>query len=386
MKKNYYSLNYVLAVCTLLTMLILVLVGGMVTGTDAGMSVPDWPTTFGENMFLYPIDRMVSGLLVSIPNHLANDLDRGVMTEAVQNSVSVDENHLSEMAKIRVVKPGEVWKITDSQTHRSYTILSQDGQLGVYVHGVLLEHSHRLLGSLVGLLAIATLVSVWLSNQQGLLRWLSVLSLITVVIQGILGGLRVTENSIALAIVHASFAPISLAFFTILAMLTSRKSYQQPNQMLAPESNKISRLSIFTSILIYVQLVLGAVVRHTTQYLVVHVLIAILVAMHIVLLVRRVFSDYSSFANFINLSMIMGTIIVLQMTLGIGSWYSEFQLGERLSIPLRTAITSGHQFLGVFLFMNSLIFSFEVIRYTAAGKVDGSKLKIPNSARVQSTT
>ena len=55
-------------------MLVLMLVGGMVTGTDAGMSVPDWPTTFGENMFLYPIDRMVSGLLVSIPNHLANDL------------------------------------------------------------------------------------------------------------------------------------------------------------------------------------------------------------------------------------------------------------------------------------------------------------------------
>ena len=105
MKKNYYSLNYVLAVCTLLTMLILVLVGGMVTGTDAGMSVPDWPTTFGENMFLYPIDRMVSGLLVSIPNHLANDLDRGIMTEAVQNSVSVDENHLSEMAKMWGASP-----------------------------------------------------------------------------------------------------------------------------------------------------------------------------------------------------------------------------------------------------------------------------------------
>ena len=367
-------------------MLVLMLVGGMVTGTDAGMSVPDWPTTFGENMFLYPIDRMVSGLLVSVPSHLANDLDKGVMTQAIQNSVSVDENHLSEMATIHVVKPSEVWKITDRQTHRSYTILSQDGQLGVYVHGVLLEHSHRLLGSLVGLLAIVTLVSVWLSKQRGLLRWLSVLSLITVVIQGFLGGLRVTENSITLAVVHASFAPISLAFFTVLTMLTSRKNYQPPSLMLPPESNKIGRLSIFTSTLIYVQLVLGAIVRHTTQYLVVHVLIAILVSMHIVLLVRRVFSEYSSFTNFINLSMIMGTIIILQMTLGIGSWYSEFQLGERLSIPLRTAITSGHQFLGIFLFMNSLIFSFEVIRHTAAGETDSSELKIPDSARAQSTT
>jgi hypothetical protein len=29
-------------------------VGGLVTTTDAGMAVPDWPMTYGYNLFLYP--------------------------------------------------------------------------------------------------------------------------------------------------------------------------------------------------------------------------------------------------------------------------------------------------------------------------------------------
>jgi heme A synthase len=33
----------------------LLLVGGLVTSTNSGMAVPDWPNTFGSNMFLYPL-------------------------------------------------------------------------------------------------------------------------------------------------------------------------------------------------------------------------------------------------------------------------------------------------------------------------------------------
>jgi cytochrome c oxidase assembly protein subunit 15 len=37
----------------------LLLIGGLVTSKGAGLAVPDWPTTFGYNMFLYPWSRMV---------------------------------------------------------------------------------------------------------------------------------------------------------------------------------------------------------------------------------------------------------------------------------------------------------------------------------------
>lgn len=46
------------AACTLL----LIAAGGMVTSTGSGLSVPDWPTTYGWNMFTFPISKWVGGI------------------------------------------------------------------------------------------------------------------------------------------------------------------------------------------------------------------------------------------------------------------------------------------------------------------------------------
>lgn len=42
--------------------LLLVTAGGMVTSTESGLSVPDWPTTYGYNMFTFPLENMVGGI------------------------------------------------------------------------------------------------------------------------------------------------------------------------------------------------------------------------------------------------------------------------------------------------------------------------------------
>jgi len=41
---------------------VLIFVGGLVTSTGSGLSVPDWPTTYGENMFTFPIDKWIGGI------------------------------------------------------------------------------------------------------------------------------------------------------------------------------------------------------------------------------------------------------------------------------------------------------------------------------------
>jgi cytochrome c oxidase assembly protein subunit 15 len=46
------------ALLTAGTTFLLIYVGGIVTSTGAGLAVPDWPTTFGHNMFLYPWSKM----------------------------------------------------------------------------------------------------------------------------------------------------------------------------------------------------------------------------------------------------------------------------------------------------------------------------------------
>src|SRR5262245_6568203 len=42
--------------------LFLIWVGGLVTSHGAGMAVPDWPTTFGYNMFFFPVSKWVGGI------------------------------------------------------------------------------------------------------------------------------------------------------------------------------------------------------------------------------------------------------------------------------------------------------------------------------------
>ena len=53
---NYFS--RVVAVSTL----ILIFAGGLVTSTGSGLSVPDWPNSYGWFMFSFPLDKMVGGI------------------------------------------------------------------------------------------------------------------------------------------------------------------------------------------------------------------------------------------------------------------------------------------------------------------------------------
>ena len=50
------------AVLTAVVTFLLIGLGGLVTSHGAGMSVPDWPNTYGYNMFAFPISKWVGGI------------------------------------------------------------------------------------------------------------------------------------------------------------------------------------------------------------------------------------------------------------------------------------------------------------------------------------
>jgi len=52
----------------------LLFVGGLVTSMGAGLAVPDWPTTFGYNMFTYPWSQMVGGIFYEHSHRLFGSL------------------------------------------------------------------------------------------------------------------------------------------------------------------------------------------------------------------------------------------------------------------------------------------------------------------------
>ncbi len=66
---GYSTAVHVLAWTLTLTVFPLIWVGSLVTTYDAGMAVPDWPTTYGYNMFSYPIQTWLFGPFDLLAEH-----------------------------------------------------------------------------------------------------------------------------------------------------------------------------------------------------------------------------------------------------------------------------------------------------------------------------
>jgi cytochrome c oxidase assembly protein subunit 15 len=177
------------AVITAMATFCLIWVGGLVTSHGAGMAVPDWPTTYGYNMFFFPISKWVGGIFY--------------------------------------------------------------------------EHSHRLVASGVGLLTVILCVWLWLKEERRWLRWLGVIALAAVILQGVLGGLRVTQMKDAIGVFHATLAQLFFGLMSAIALFTSRWWLQSDRQKMSVYAAAGLRYSFATVTgLILLQLTLGAAMRH----------------------------------------------------------------------------------------------------------------------------
>lgn len=134
------------------------------------------------------------------------------------------------------------------------------------------EHSHRLFGMIMGMLAIGLVVWLQLRERRGWLRALGWTALVIVVVQGILGGKRVLLDSLAvpgfemslgqmLRIPHGILAQVYVCvLFAIAAGLSRPWIEGAPTN--AGVSAKIRRLAVISTLLVFVQLIVAAVMRH----------------------------------------------------------------------------------------------------------------------------
>jgi heme a synthase len=188
-KDKYGSALHWFAVLTTVATLVLICFGGLVTSHGAGLAVPDWPNSYGYNMFLFPVS--------------------------------------------------------------------------MWVGGIFYEHTHRLVASGVGLLTGILAVWLWAKDSRKWLRWLGVLAFVLVVVQGVLGGLRVVLLKDQLGLVHGALAQIFLALVAAIALFTSRYWLKEwPRSGAAPDSGGLRWLILGTTGLILAQLLVGAAMRH----------------------------------------------------------------------------------------------------------------------------
>jgi cytochrome c oxidase assembly protein subunit 15 len=142
----------------------------------------------------------------------------------------------------------------------------------LWIGGILYEHTHRLMGSVVGFLSLCLGAWAWrreifrrprLEKSQRSVQYLALAVLAGVIFQGALGGLRVVLVNLDLAIVHACVAQAFFCLAALTALATSRWSISASRAtMLFPAAGRFIRFAGICVLAIYLQLIVGATMRH----------------------------------------------------------------------------------------------------------------------------
>ena len=132
------------------------------------------------------------------------------------------------------------------------------------VGGILYEHTHRVVAAFVGLLTAVLAAWLWKCEPRRWVRNLGFVALTAVVLQGILGGLTVLYLlPTPISVIHACLAQTFFCLTVGIALFTSGGWKRRPSPLDDAGRLPLRVLCIVTAAVIYLQLVLGAVVRHT---------------------------------------------------------------------------------------------------------------------------
>jgi heme a synthase len=132
------------------------------------------------------------------------------------------------------------------------------------VGGVAYEHGHRMAAATVGLLTVVLALWLWKQEPRKWVRRLGLWALITVVCQGILGGITVLFLlPTAVSVSHAALAQIFLCLTVSIAVFTSPRWRRDEPRLYDSGTPPIRRLAIATTGVVYLQILIGALVRHT---------------------------------------------------------------------------------------------------------------------------
>lgn len=282
---------------TVMTTVLLICWGGVVTSIGAGMAFPDWPTSLGSYNLINPVDEWWA-----VPAYLA-------------------------------------------------------------------EHGHRLVASVVGMLTVTLAAWTWWADPRAWMRKLGILAAVLVVVQGVLGGLRVLWVSIDLATVHACVAQL---FFAVLVSMTlfTTQTWRKKDGILeaGPAASSLRRWAYAATAGIYLQIVLGALLRHagggvSPGFAAVHVTGAFVVVglvLGVFVMAEKHFDDVSAVRRAARwLFGAMG----LQFALGLAALLVMLYMEDQSALSLAPVLlTVGHLVVGALFFGTSIVTTLLVSR------------------------
>jgi cytochrome c oxidase assembly protein subunit 15 len=346
----------------------LLLLGGTVTVLRAGMAVPDWPTTFGINMFLFNMFEATWGVFVEHGHRLYGSA-LGLACVALACWYTIDRlgaRALGIVAAALVLLAVAVSAPSGVLGGRDAAVLAAIGTLGI------------------GGLALAAYFGAARRDLQLGLAWLV---LAGVVGQGVLGGKRVNLNAADLAFVHGCTAQAFFALTIALAVVSGRRWSEAAGRARPTAPAGLRPLAAVAVPLVYAQVVLGANVRHYlgTAGLVAHAVAAVAVVAVAAALAALVFRHRRGAAALVPSARALAALTVLQVALGVANWWTHPPFDgvprPRELTPGVAAVRLGHQGLGALVLAASVVLALRAFRHLASPAPEGAGLAANPPAR-----
>jgi heme a synthase len=272
---------------------LLIVAGALVTSNDAGLSVPDWPTSLGS---LYKIPHLVGG--------------------------------------------------------------------------VKFEHTHRMIAQLVGFLTIILAIWTWRMDPRRWMKFLGLTALGLVIAQGILGGITVLFYlPPAVSSAHAALAQTFFCVAVLIAVFTGRRWVEQPLRVeFDTRRPSLFALTLLSILVLYLQLILGAMFRHHGLSWWPHVLNAAPVAAVLAWTAIRALTQYSEIEAVRRPAVVMLSLMIAQLCLGFVAFLTRVAWGHDAVQPELPMVVStvAHVAVGALLLATTVVLSVQVWRHVPA--------------------
>lgn len=308
MTANYNPAIHRYALFAAASTVLLLVAGALVTSNDAGLAVPDWPTSYGS--FFPPM-----------------------------------------------------------------------------VGGIFYEHGHRMVATFVGLVTIGLALLLWKKEPRRWMRRLGGVALAAVVLQGLFGGLTVKLRlPPAVSIIHATLAQGFFCITVAIAVFTSRWWFADAGTQDDSGSPRLATLAQWLAAAAFVQLVLGAGVRHNAFGIAPHLAGAAAVLVLAIVVARTVRRRFASAGPLRAISKWLNAVIGAQILLGGAAWWSRMATHDAPQPePATIWLTVAHTVLGAVVLASTVVFVLVCHRLLAAapqGAVgrDASEFEVGPSA------
>ena len=251
------------------------------------------------------------------------------------------------------------------------------------IGGIFYEHGHRMIASFVGLLTIVLAVWLWKAEARGWVKKLGLAALGAVVAQGVLGGLTVIFLlPVTISVSHACLAQLFFCMIVSLAWFTS-PSWQRQREDLGPRlpdwgAPSLRLLCLTANAAVFLQLMMGAALRHKGLGIIPHLIGALAVAALVVWIMARVVTQYSGRPEILHWALLLNAMVMLQLVLGAGTYWIR-EITEAAVQPLlpMVLLTVAHVAVGAMILAVSVLLSIQVHARLESSTADMGKQGVP---------